>query len=76
MKLFSLLTAAVCLLFVSACASTPVPTDERVHIMDGKAADVQPGNVYASRSATLRARSTKTAIWQCAFSARRPSFPR
>ena len=51
MKLFSLLTAAVCLLFVSACASTPVPTDERVHIMDGKAADVQPGNVYVSADA-------------------------
>ena len=30
MKLFTLLTATASLLIVSACASTPVPTDERV----------------------------------------------
>ena len=52
MKLFSMLTAAACLLIVSACASTPVPTDERVHVieMDG-ATDVQPGNIYLSPGA-------------------------
>ena len=52
MKLFSMLTAAACLLIVSACASTPVPTDGRVHVieMDG-ATDVQPGNIYLSPGA-------------------------
>ena len=52
MKLFSILTAAACLLVVSACASTPVPTDERVHVIevDG-AAEIQPGNIYISPSA-------------------------
>ena len=51
MKLFSILTAAACLLIVSACASTPVPTDERVHVMEGNAASVQPGNIYISTDA-------------------------
>ena len=51
MKLFSILTATACLLIVSACASTPAPTDERVHVVDGNAADVQPGNIYVSADA-------------------------
>ena len=52
MKLFSILTAAACLLVVSACASTPVPTDERVHVMEGTAEQgVQPGNIYVSADA-------------------------
>ena len=51
MKLFSILTAAACLLVVSACASTPVPTDERVHVMEAGAASVQPGNIYISAKA-------------------------
>ena len=51
MKLFSILTAAACLLVVSACASTPVPTDERVHLMEGSSASVQPGNIYISADA-------------------------
>ena len=47
MKLFSILTAAVCLLVVSACASTPVPTDERVHVIaSDSATDIEPGNIY------------------------------
>ena len=52
MKLFTLLTAAASLLFVSACASTPVPTDERVRVieMDG-ATEIQPGLVYVSPKA-------------------------
>lgn len=52
MKLFSILTAAACLLIVSACASTPVPTDERVHVIevDG-ATEIQPGNIYVSPKA-------------------------
>ena len=52
MKLFSILTAAACLLIVSACASTPVPTDERVHVIEvDSATDVQPGNIYVSTGA-------------------------
>ena len=52
MKLFSILTAAACLLVVSACASTPAPTDERVHVMEADAeASVQPGNIYISPKA-------------------------
>ena len=52
MKLFSILTAAACVLLVSACASTPVPTDERVHVMAAAAeASVQPGNIYVSADA-------------------------
>ena len=52
MKLFSILTAAACLLVVSACASTPAPTDERVHVMEADAAaSVQPGNIYISAEA-------------------------
>ena len=51
MKLFSILTAAACLLVVSACASTPAPTDERVHVMEGSSANVQPGNIYVSAEA-------------------------
>ena len=52
MKLFSILTAAACLLIVSACASTPVPTDERVHVMEADGAtDVQPGQIYISTEA-------------------------
>ena len=52
MKLFSILTAAACALVVSACASTPVPTDERVHVMEADAAaSVQPGNIYVSAEA-------------------------
>ena len=52
MKLFSILTAAACLLVVSACASTPAPTDERVHVMAADAeTDVQPGNIYVSTDA-------------------------
>ena len=48
MKLFTLLTAAAALLFVSACASTPVSTDERVVVETAQAASVQPGLVYVS----------------------------
>lgn len=52
MKLFSILTAAACLLIVSACASTPAPTDERVHVIEADSAtDVQPGNIYVSKEA-------------------------
>lgn len=52
MKLFSILTAAACLLIVSACASTPEPTDERVHVIEADgAADIQPGNIYISADA-------------------------
>ena len=52
MKLFSILTAAACLLVVSACASTPAPTDERVHVMEANTeATVQPGNIYISADA-------------------------
>ena len=52
MKLFSILTAAACLLLVSACASTPAPTDERVHVMKaGEATEIQPGNIYVSAEA-------------------------
>ena len=52
MKLFSILTAAACLLVVSACASTPVPTDERVHVIEADSASVvQPGNIYISAKA-------------------------
>ncbi|MBP5585311.1 MAG: hypothetical protein J6Y92_03030 [Lentisphaeria bacterium] len=53
MKLFSILTAAACLLVVSACASTPAPTDERVHVIENLngATEVQPGNIYLSPGA-------------------------
>ena len=52
MKLFSILTAAACLLVVSACASTPAPTDERVHVIEADSAtDVQPGSIYISADA-------------------------
>lgn len=52
MKLFSILTAAACLLVVSACASTPAPTDERVHVMEASTgSSVQPGNIYISADA-------------------------
>ena len=52
MKLFSILTAAACLLIVSACASTPAPTDERVHVIEANGAtEVQPGNIYVSTEA-------------------------
>ncbi len=52
MKLFSILTAAACALVVSACASTPAPTDERVHVIEADGAtEVQPGNIYISRDA-------------------------
>ncbi len=52
MKLFSILTAAACVLLVSACASTPAPTDERVHVMEANTeASVQPGNIYISADA-------------------------
>lgn len=52
MKLFSILTAAACLLVVSACASTPAPTDERVHVIEADSAtEVQAGNIYISREA-------------------------
>ena len=52
MKLFSILTAAACLLVVSACASTPAPTDERVHVMEANSeASVQPGGIYISADA-------------------------
>ena len=52
MKLFSILTAAACLLLVSACASTPAPTDERVHVIEADSAtEVQPGNIYISAEA-------------------------
>ena len=52
MKLFSILTAAACLLVVSACASTPVPTDERVHVIEANGAtEVQPGQIYISTEA-------------------------
>ena len=58
MKLFTLLTAAASLLIVSACASTPVSTDERVKIEVAGETDVQPGIVYispdAARIFTLR----------------------
>jgi len=48
MKLFTLLTAAAGLLLVSACASTPVSTDERVVIETAQESSVQPGRVYIS----------------------------
>ncbi len=53
MKLFSILTAVVSLLVVSACASTPAPTDERVHLMEASSTEtsVQPGNIYLSADA-------------------------
>ena len=52
MKLFSILAAAAGLLIVSACASTPAPTDERVHVIEADSAtDVQPGNIYISADA-------------------------
>ena len=52
MKLFSLLAAAASLLIVTACASTPSPTDERVHVIESDSAtDVQPGNIYVSADA-------------------------
>ena len=52
MKLFSILTAAACLLIVSACASTPAPTDERVHVIKADSAtNVQPGHIYISTDA-------------------------
>ena len=52
MKLFSILTAAACALVVSACASTPAPTDERVHVTAANAAaEIQPGNIYVSADA-------------------------
>ena len=51
MKLFTLLTAAASLLIVSACTSTPVPTDERVKIEVAGEASVQPGAVYVSPDA-------------------------
>ncbi len=52
MKLFSILTAAACVLLASACASTPAPTDERVHVMEADAeTSVQPGNIYISADA-------------------------
>lgn len=52
MKLFSILTAAACALVVSACASTPAPTDERVHVMEAsEATEIQPGNIYISADA-------------------------
>ena len=51
MKLFTLLTAAASLLIVSACASTPVSTDERVKIEVAGESDVQPGIVYVSPDA-------------------------
>lgn len=48
MKLFTLLTAAASLLIVSACASTNVPTDERVKIETVSVSDAQPGLIYIS----------------------------
>ena len=51
MKLFTLLTAAASLLIVSACASTPVPTDERVVVASPSDSSVQPGLVYVSPEA-------------------------
>ena len=51
MKLFSILTAVACALVVSACASTPAPTDERVHVVaEDAATEIQPGNIYISTS--------------------------
>ena len=50
MKLLSLLTAAAALLIVSACASTPAPTDERVHVTLEET-NLQPGAVYVSPKA-------------------------
>ena len=52
MKLFSLLTAAAALLVATACASTPVPTDERVVLESAEGrTEVQPGFVYVSEEA-------------------------
>jgi len=51
MKLFSLLTAAAGLLFVSACASTPVPTDDRVVVATAEVSAAQPGKIYLSEEA-------------------------
>ena len=51
MKLFTLLTAAASLLIVSACASTPVPTDERVKVETPADANIQPGIIYVSPKA-------------------------
>ena len=51
MKLFTLLTAAASLLLVSACASTPVSTDERVVVETALESSVRPGLVYVSPDA-------------------------
>ena len=52
MKLFSILTAVACALVVSSCASTPAPTDERVHVIaEDAATEIQPGNIYISTEA-------------------------
>ena len=51
MKLFTLLTAAASLLIVSACSTTPAPTDERVKIEVAGEASVEPGIVYVSPDA-------------------------
>lgn len=50
MKLFSILAAAAGLLIVSACASTPAPTDERVHVT-AEETNLQPGAIYVSPKA-------------------------
>jgi len=51
MKLFTLLTAAASLLIVSACASTPAPTDERVKIEAAEETNAQAETVYISPKA-------------------------
>ena len=51
MKLFTLLTAAASLLIVSACSTTPAPTDERVKIEVAGESSVEPGAVYVSPDA-------------------------
>ena len=74
MKLFSILTAAAGLLIVSACASTPVQTDERVCVTSDETA-CQPGIVYISPDAAdvFTLRDIKTEINESGYLAVRVS---
>ena len=69
MKLFTLLTAAASLLIVSACSTTPAPTDERVKIETAGEASVEPGIVYVSPDAAeiFTLRNIETEINESGF---------
>ena len=69
MKLFTLLTAAASLLIVSACSTTPAPTDERVKIEAADEASVEPGIVYVSPDAAkiFTLRNIETEINESGF---------